>query len=138
MNHYEIRKKSEERVTFDLLRSAYPELPDGRIIVSESPDFIIQSGPRSKTGIELTRYSRPGDLSTLSRDHLTKIIRAKEQKLSLYRKKLLNRIFLVILMDSFWHRAQFNIRNQLDRWRIESEFDCILLFDTRKNRVYDL
>ena len=47
-------------------------------------------------------------------------------------------IWLVILVDGFSNSPAFNIRNQLDGWSINSQFDCVLLFDLKGEKVYDL
>ena len=49
-----------------------------------------------------------------------------------------NSIWLVILVNGFGHSPSFNVANQLDSWEIRSAFDCVLLFDQEKNRVFEV
>ena len=142
-NHF--FQKREERAYLDLLKKLLPEFPPGRIIQSESPDFIIQSAPRKKTGIELTRYTRSDfdfiDPAYHFKPELTKkslidVIQGKEDKISIYRKKRLNFYWLVILVDAFENPPSFNIHNQLESWNIDSTNDLVLLLDLGLEKVY--
>ena len=139
-------RKQEERAYLDTLALLYPGFPDGRIMASESPDFVIRSGPRQATGIEITRMTRKDFnwlegragyfLPLLTRDQLVEKIRTKEEKLELYRKKRLHEIWLVIIVKGFSNPGPFNIHNQLQNWHIGSSFDRVLLIDLEKNLLY--
>lgn len=131
-------KKDAERAFLDLVSELYAGFPSGKIVSSESPDFIIQSGPKKKIGVELTRYDRPGFSPRLSKSTLLELIRSKEQKLRIYQNKRLSGIWLVILADGFSNSPVFNFRNQLENWKIESRFDTVLLLDLMGEKVYDL
>lgn len=48
-------KKQVEVLLMDYFRSIYPVFPKGKLIPSESPDFIIDMKPRNSVGIEITR-----------------------------------------------------------------------------------
>lgn len=48
-------KKQVEWLLLEYFRQLYPRFPKGKVIPSESPDFIIEQSPRYKTGIELVR-----------------------------------------------------------------------------------
>ncbi len=54
MNQYE-HKKSLERLLLDLFLEGYPGLLKGKLVATESPDFILTTSPRVSIGIELTR-----------------------------------------------------------------------------------
>lgn len=140
-------KKREEKRCLDLLIKLYPDFPRGRIVPGESPDFIIRSTTKRKTGVELTRYTRNGDGKypgeshfhpELSRDSLVELLESKEEKLALYRKKRLDQIWLVILVSSFTHSSSVNVHNQLARWKIRSAFDSILIMDLSLEKVYEV
>lgn len=141
----QIFQKREERAYLDLLKKLLPEFPPGRIIQSESPDFIIQSAPRKKTGIELTRYTR-SDFNfidqayhfkpELTRKSLIDLIRGKEEKISIYRKNRLNAYWLLILAEAFENPPSFNFHNQLESWNINSKFDLVLLLDLSLEKIY--
>ena len=50
-------KKQLELLLINYLRSSYPDFPKGKIVSSESPDFIVKSKPAKKIGIELVRLA---------------------------------------------------------------------------------
>ncbi|MCK4748436.1 MAG: hypothetical protein KAT15_15400 [Bacteroidales bacterium] len=147
MTGNQLNKKNEERASLDLLISLYPGFPAGKIVHTESPDFIIHSGPRKKIGVELTRYTQPGFnpneetnhfIPELTRNGLLDVINAKEQKIPIYQKKILKRIWLVILVEGFSNSPSFNIQNQLESWKIDSLFESVMLLDLMGERVYVL
>jgi hypothetical protein len=139
--------KSGERKSLDLLIRLYPEFPKGRILPAESPDFIISSGDRRLTGIELTRFTRAHPESfnaashftpELSREALLEVVQAKEKKLHLYLRHKLQAIWLLILVSKISQSSSFNIRNQLSNWHIQSAFDRVLLLDLSREVIYDV
>ena len=143
-----MQRKHEERAFLDTLALLYPEFPDGRIIPSESPDFIIRSGKKHTTGIEVTLLTKKEYnwlegkalhfLPSLSRDHLVEMIRYKEEKIGLYRSKKLNEIWLLIIAKGLSNPAHFNITNQLENWHIDSSFDRVLLIELKRNRLVEV
>jgi hypothetical protein len=48
-------KKQIELLLLEYFRQLCPVFPQGKIIVAESPDFIVDHSPKKKTGIELVR-----------------------------------------------------------------------------------
>ncbi len=139
-------RKKGERGYLEQLSGVYDQVPKGRVISSESPDFILRTGRKRRMGLEFTRMTRhdeapdPGGYfqPELSKEALTKVIRIKEQKLHLYRRKKLVQIWLVIVVDSFDIPDSFNIFNQITGWKIETDFDAVLLLDRSKDRVYEV
>ena len=138
-------KKQQERNLLTCFSQGYPYFPKGKIVAAESPDFIIAVSRKYRVGIELTRIIRPGSedsestvyqVPPLSKEFLVEKIESKEGKLSLYRKKKLNELWLIIVADTFERSASFNIRNQIEAWNIESRFDKVFLFEVRGNAVY--
>jgi hypothetical protein len=126
-------QKKEERGYLDLLSRLYGEVPRGSIIPAESPDFIIRGGRKKKWGVEVTRltrqqyHDRPDQLHSpeLTREALTELIRMKEEKLYLYRRKNLLQIWLLMVVDGFDAADSFNIFDRksnvrqsrtIDRW----------------------
>jgi hypothetical protein len=142
----EFVRKQEERIYLDTLALLYPAFPRGKIIASESPDFVVRSGLRQVTGIEITQMTRREFnwlegrrghfLPRLTREQLVELIRYKEDKLALYMRKKLSQIWLVIVAKGFSNPAPYNIRNQLESWHIESRFDRVIMIDLRKNQLY--
>ena len=83
-------KKNKEKLIIDQFRQDFPEFPKGRLVASESPDFILRISPKHAIGIELVRvtvHNKPG-ISVFHK--IDNIILSKEDKLPLYRKKRLN------------------------------------------------
>jgi hypothetical protein len=147
MTSNQLHKKNEERNSLDLLIKLFPGFPAGKIVHAESPDFIVHSGPKRKIGVELTRYTQPGYNPTDETNHfipeltqgsLLDVIHSKEQKIPIYQKKKLARIWLVILVEGFSNSSSFNIRNQLESWKVDTLFDSVLLLDLTGERVYVL
>ncbi len=139
-------QKKEERGYLDLFSTLSPQMPEGRIIPSESPDFIIREERKKKWGVEVTRltrqqyHDRQGQLHSpeLRKEALTEVITMKEEKLYLYRRKNLLQIWLLIVVDGFDTPASFNIFNQITNWQIESEFDAVFLLELSRERVYEI
>lgn len=139
-------RKQEERAALELLAGMDPLFPRGRIRAGESPDFIVWTGRREKTGIEVTRLTRPDSAAfvdsghftpRLTRELLEERIRAKETRLPLYRQKKLARIWLLILASGFSNSRAFNVSNQLDAWELQSDFDRVILLDQSVERLYE-
>ncbi len=139
--------KSNERTQLDLLIRLYPGFPPGRITPSESPDFIIHSAMRRSMGIELTRWTLPETEASGSESRFTPsyslealdhLIRKKEALMDLYRKRRLEKIWLVILVNGFVQSPAFNLHNHLENLKIRSSFDAILLLDQGSSKVYEI
>lgn len=98
-------KFNEEQAVMDLLRSQYSGFPPGRIIPSESPDFVLQTGRHYRIGIEITRLTK-GPISALlpsaqsnrfTLQDINYAMSRKEEKRTLYQKKRLNELWLVLV-----------------------------------------
>ena len=50
-------KKQLEILLMDYFRKYYPEFPGGKVVSSESPDFVVKMKNRHQLGIELTRLN---------------------------------------------------------------------------------
>ncbi len=137
--------KEEESIVFRSFKEHYPEFPRGKIIESESPDFIIQNGPKSKIGIELVQvlpppehhYSMAGILKPkYAYEQLLMTTILKENKRKTYNNPLFQRIWLIIHFD-YLDSESFNLGNQLDKWHFPNGFDRIFLYDLFKAKVYE-
>lgn len=134
-------------MVLDKLIRLYPAFPKGKIRVSESPDFIIHTQRKRKTGIELTQLTRseemlfsPGDRfhPAFSLDSIQQLIAFKESKIGLYRKQQLEQIWLVILVEDFDLPPTFNIHNHLDHWKLETSFQAVLILHLSLQKVYEI
>jgi hypothetical protein len=146
-NNLAANQKLEERKYLDQLIRIYPGFPQGRILSSESPDFLIYRTMRRITGIELTRFTRNTGYGHTGKDHfqpefsiesLQTLIRKKEAKMTQYLSKGVEGIWLVILVDAFSHPSGFNIHNHLERMNPDTAFRAILVFDISLQKVYEL
>ncbi|MCB0807308.1 MAG: hypothetical protein KDC05_16035, partial [Bacteroidales bacterium] len=89
-------QKEEEKLVMAMFRKSYSEFPKGRLIPSESPDFILKTGRHQSIGIELTRIS---DLSAELHAEIRMAIIRKIEKHLLYQTKVFNEIWLLIYAD---------------------------------------
>jgi hypothetical protein len=93
-------KKKKERQIIDQFRKDYPDFPKGKLMPSESPDFILRTGPKRTIGIELVSVIF-SDESVLSfSQELDHTILQKEEKLPLYRKRRLDRYWLLLYTEN--------------------------------------
>lgn len=58
MKKQSTEKKSEERSILEYFSRVYDDFPGGKIMESESPDFIVSPGPKQRIGIEITRLAQ--------------------------------------------------------------------------------
>lgn len=139
--------KTKERKALDALIRLYPAFPKGRIRNTESPDFIVHTGRKRKTGIELTRLTRSEEMlispddrfhPAFSLDSIQQLITFKETKLGLYRKQQLEQIWLVILVEDFDLPPAFNIHNHLDHWNLRTSFQAVLILHLSLQKVYEI
>ncbi len=151
LNHF--NQKEEEKLILELFRQEYDLFPKGKLSKTESPDFMLRNTQKVTTGIELTKLHAPGfnnHRSHFSRGDSTYIspepsfeniehtIRAKEEKLYLYRKKKPNQIWLIITTDLTDSPVSYNIANKLSSWKFQSEFNKVFLFEITGRKVFEL
>ena len=134
-------KKKEERRLLNSFRVAYEDFPKGKVIESESPDFIIKPNRKRTIGIELIQILSRTKESEITRnaflDNIENAILKKEEKLKRYQKKVLETYWLIITIERKIP-SNFNIPKILDRLKIESKFDQIFLFDNIVDKVYQI
>ncbi len=123
-------KIDEERLIIQMFREVYDDFPKGKIIKSESPDFILKEPRKKKTGIELTRlnngnseiYSPNKVLSKEAYlvDYTRKKLR-KKSRLPLYVKFLFNKNEIekedIELYGDFLSLYIYKVVQSLDRSR---------------------
>jgi len=140
-------QKTKERMALDELIRLYPAFPKGKIRVSESPDFIVHTSRKRKTGIEFTRLTRSEEMlfspvdrfhPAFSLDSIQQLIAFKESKIGLYRKQQLEKLWLVILVVDFDLPPSFNIHNHLDHWEPETAFQAVLILHLTLQKVYEI
>lgn len=133
-------KSVKEQVIFDRFRQAYTDFPKGKLIKSESPDFLLKISPRKTIGIELTALPRPSyelDIHLLQ-DFLKDIQNAiikKEDKLALYRKKWAIEYWLVIYADSIIFNRK-SLFHSIKDFKPATGFNHIFLLDLFEGKVW--
>jgi len=135
-------KSIQERIILDRFKKHFPDFPKGRIIKSESPDFMLMKGSRNTIGIELTAL--PSTNYKLSMDDndgflsdLVHSISKKEQKLEIYLKKEAEAYWLIIFADSIELNG-FSFNGHFDRWISNNGFDRVFLFDLFEGRIWEM
>lgn len=134
----------EEKLVMELFRQEYDDFPKGKLVKSESPDFILKASPKHRIGIEVTKLHGPKikkpkthfaisqegyQPPEFSKENIDFTIRAKDDKLYLYRQKKLNQFWLLITADLTENPAAFNIPNKLGNWNFNSGFQKVFLFE---------
>jgi hypothetical protein len=96
-----VKKVSEEWVAIRYFREKYAQFPKGKLIKSESPDFILKLNRKKSIGIEITRldYLLRNNFDNWS-ELLSRLLEKKEDKLPLYKKSLLNEYWLIITTET--------------------------------------
>ncbi|MBN3035849.1 MAG: hypothetical protein JW861_09710 [Bacteroidales bacterium] len=129
-------KDAEELEYVHLFRKIYSGFPRGRLLKSESPDFILQTGRRYAIGIEVTRmrYDEPDTYVWKQMDHILDI---KEEKLPLYRKKRLDNYWL--LMVAVPELApDLNPLDQWGRHQVNTSFNRIFILDPKREKFWQI
>ena len=132
-------KKRGESVIINLFQENFPSFPKGSLKPSESPDFILAISPKQKIGIELTSlHPFIPDSELLSFENITACLEAKNEKLSLYKKKKLNEYWLIISVNDLHSRNRIHIHNKLIIWVFETGFNRLFLFNEINGKVLEL
>lgn len=142
----------EEEYIIGLFRLEYPDFPKGKLLKTESPDFILKESPKTSIGIELTKLHGPSvkkekshyppssgyQPPEFSKENIEYTISAKHEKLPLYQQKKLNQIWLLITANLDESPVSFNLNNKLENWNFFSGFQKIFLFELKTRKVYEL
>lgn len=132
-------KKKAERQVLDGFRMAYTDFPKGKIIESESPDFIIKPNRKRTIGIELIQVFPQRIEIEITRksfvENIENAILKKEEKLNLYRKKILENYWLIISIEQSIPES-FNTPKLLAKIKTDTNFDMVFLFDRFKRKAF--
>jgi hypothetical protein len=135
-------KSIQEEIILDRFKKHYPGFPKGRIVKSESPDFMLMSGNMPAIGIELT--SLPSNIYILDNENndgfihdMVHSILRKQEKLKSYRKKLARAYWLIIFADSIEANG-FNFNGQFQGSIIKNGYDRVFLFDLFGANIWEL
>ncbi|TDO04954.1 hypothetical protein [Sunxiuqinia elliptica] len=139
-------KKIHENQVFRLFQHLLDDFPKGKVVQTESPDFLIRLNRRKVIGVELTElhgqtfYDNQGHFEKpeLLFYHLEETIQAKEEKMYLYQKVKPVELWLLIHLRSFQNQLNFHYRNKLDNWFFNSSFDRIYLLEEKKRQLHEI
>ena len=130
-----------ERRVLDEFRKYYPEFPKGKIVQSESPDFILETSPKHTVGIELSALpssslilNNKRDLYNLIEEIHHSVIK-KDEKLPLYRKQRADEYWLLLYIDSL-QDGPFNLKEHLPRTETMNGYNRVFLFDIYDGKVF--
>ena len=135
-----LEKSLQEKVILNYFREKYADFPKGKVSKTESPDFLLEISPKKRIGIELTgMYKRSKTFVRRSlQNSLLNIIRKKEVKLKIYKKKKFELYWLIIISDCLSELFPYNFRNKLQNTPFSSLFDKVFVFDLFEGEVFDL
>ncbi len=139
-------KKIKERIILDTFIKLFDEMPRGKFIAGESPDFLLRLKPRKAIGIELTGLIGHDFVNHADKlinpkniiPHLEDTIRKKEEKIYLYRKNRLVELWLLIHLETLIHMNNFHLGHKLEKLHFASGFDRIFLLESNKGKLYEL
>jgi len=153
MSFNQFSQTLEEISIMKQFRNDYAAFPKGKLQKSESPDFILKQNPKTTIGIELTKlhgskvrkekthfprkingYQPP----ELNRENIEFTINAKNEKITIYRQKKLNQIWLLITADLDESPVSFNLYNKLENWIFYSKFQKIFFYELKTRKVFEL
>jgi len=153
MSFNQFSQTLEEMLIMEQFKSCYADFPKGKLVKSESPDFIVKKTIKTSIGIELTKLHGPTvhKLKThfplkikgyqapeLNLENIAFTINAKNEKLKIYQQKKLNQIWLLITADLAESQVSFNLSNKLGNWNFTSGFEKIFLFELEGRKVFEL
>jgi hypothetical protein len=153
MSLNQFSQTQEEILIMEYFRNVYTEFPKGKLVKSESPDFILSDNPKNTIGIELTKLHGPTvhkfkthyplkiigyKAPEVNRENIEFTINAKNEKLRIYQQKKLNQIWLLITADLNDSPVHYNLSNKLENWHFASGFQKVFLFELKHRKVFEL
>jgi hypothetical protein len=140
MNHHD-----EEIMILELFRKSYAEFPKGKLVKSESPDFILKINPRKSIGIEITRLhdgslskNNPGfPVAELTKKNIETTISHKEEKLTLYQKKNISEFWLIIATD-YIHLPNSKNIPLIEKWEFGTGYQKVFIIDLFNPKIHQL
>ncbi len=139
-------KKAHEHQVLQIFRNLVSDFPKGKVLPTESPDFLVRLNRKKVIGIELTElhgqtfYDNQGFYNTpeLLYQNIGDTISAKEGKIYLYQKVKPVELWLLIHLRSFQDQLNFHYRNKLTNWDFNSSFDRIFLLEEKNRELHEI
>jgi hypothetical protein len=122
------QKKKLEKDDLEAFFMVLPDAPTGKLISSESPDFILAVNRRKRIGIELTRLiiEKENTQKHLDKEHIEEALKKKNDKLPLYRKKRIDIYWLIIIVED--KSNDIILHQNTDQWTFGTAFHKVFLF----------
>lgn len=136
-------KKQAELIHIGLWQKLSAGVPSGRIVVHESPDFLLMLNKRMAIGIELTRLAYPAGKSDLSLEwfaqQLESTIARKSELLAKYSANpQIAAQWLVIVCDDEYYRQVHRFLERAGRLTFYHGFGRIDLLFPLSEKVVNL
>jgi len=128
-----VNQQEEEILILDQFKKYFPDFPKGKLLKSESPDFIVKLNTKKTIGIELTRLDQKENTFFES---IEATLKNKSSKFNLYQRKKFASIWLIIHTDFIEGMSLFNLQEKLDNQNFETVFDKVYLFDLFENEGF--
>jgi hypothetical protein len=153
MSFNQFSQTLEELHIMEQFKNSFAGFPPGKLVKSESPDFILKKTIRTSVGIELTKLHGPSvskfkthyphkivgyQPPEINRENIEFTINAKNEKLPIYRHQKLREIWLLITADLAESPVPYNLPNKLQNWRFSSGFEKVFLFELKGRKVFEL
>lgn len=126
-------KFQEEKLIMEYFRKCYIHFPKGKLIKSESPDFILKINPKKSYGIELTRLVQS---ESLIQEQIQLALDKKQKKIALYQKGWFQQLWLILHADQIYSPIKFLDDLNFNKSDFKSGFDQIFIFDLFEGKVY--
>ncbi|MFA5816827.1 MAG: hypothetical protein WC865_14535 [Bacteroidales bacterium] len=139
-------KTEQEWIVMRYFTENCPGFPKGKLVKGESPDFQLWISPKRFIGMELTQVRQfkadnpvQGYLDhVLAVKQVGETIRAKEEKIRLYRSDHPYQLWLIIFADYSEEDAMEKVTIEYQQNRIETSFDKVFLFDLDTHLAFQL
>ena len=140
-------QKAREWEYLQRFRENFADFPEGEVVSSEHPDFLIKTQSR-RIGIELTEYhvqepdegwgspmrAREGNPHS---PELQQIMRTKVAKVPSYRQQC-REVWLLIVARSFEPSTHVDIGSEVESYRYEYGFDRVFFLHHANESVAEL
>lgn len=134
----QLDQHKEEKKVFEAFRMTFSDFPKGKILKSESPDFILKKSIKYAFGVELTRVILENSTAEFFHEAITSIIEKKEEKLSIYKKKRLNEYWLIIYAPYLESILPNSILGKIESHGFQTDFNKLFLFDLAAKKIWEL
>jgi len=138
--------KGNEKLILEYFKETIEGFPSGKIVASESPDFLIFSGQSEKIGIELVQLLPPPELNHYfagilnpknSYEQISMTINLKEAKRHLYQSAHCAELWLLIHFD-FQDSPNFKLGNHISKWTFSHGFNRVYIFNLFERHVFEI